>query len=69
MTYEEFLDMPTSFLDDVEKLLGIKYKYNLDFTEEEKQINQHLLTYAEEMKLNMLRGKFEKCWEIDDEKL
>ena len=69
MTYEEFLNMPTSFLDDMEKLLGIKYKYNLDFTEEEKQINQHLLTYAEEMEINELRSKFEKCWKIDEEKL
>ena len=67
MTYEEFLDMPTTFLDDMDKLIQIKHKYRMDFTEEEKGINQHLLTYAEEMKLNELRHKFEKCWEIKDE--
>lgn len=66
MTYEQFLDQPTSFLDDIEKLFIIKYKYRLDFTEQEQQINEHLLTYIEEMKLNELRFNFEKCWEIGE---
>lgn len=67
MNYEEFLDMPTTFMDDMLKVVSIKNKYRLDFTEQEREINQHLLTYWEEMKLNELRGKFEKCWQIDIE--
>jgi hypothetical protein len=66
MTYEEFLDLPTTFMDDMLKVVEIKNKYRMKFTEEEKEINQHLLTYWEEMKLNELRHKFEKCWEIDN---
>jgi hypothetical protein len=66
MTYEEFLDYPTTFLDDMTKVIIIKSKYRLDFTEEEKEINQHLLTYWEEMKLNELRGQFQRCWDLDD---
>ncbi len=66
MTYEEFLDMPTTFMDDMLKLVELKNKYRLSFTEEEREINQHLLTYWEEMKLNELRNKFEKCWEIEE---
>jgi hypothetical protein len=65
MTYEEFLDMPTTFLDDMTEVITIKHKYRLDFTEQEKEINEHLMTYWEEMKLNELRGKFERCWDID----
>lgn len=65
MTYEEFLDMPTTFMDDMLKVVEIKNKYRLNFTEEEKEINNYLLTYWEEMKLNELRFKFERCWEID----
>jgi len=65
MTYEEFLDMPTTFMDDMLKIVNIKNKYRLDFTEEEREINNHLLTYWEEMKINELRYKFEKCWEKD----
>jgi len=66
MTYEEFLDRPTTFMDDMLQIVRIKNKYRLEFTEEEKEINQHLLTYWEEMKINELRYKFEKCWEIEE---
>ena len=66
MTYEEFLNQPTTFLDDVEKLFIIKHKYRMQFTEEEKEINEYLLRYSEEMKINELRYKFEKCWEIEE---
>ena len=65
MTYEEFLEMPTTFLDDMTQVIVIKNKYRLDFTEEEKEINDHLSTYWEEMKINELKGRFERCWEID----
>lgn len=65
MTYEEFLDMPTTFFDDMVKVIALKHKYRLEFTEEEKQINQHIMTYDEELKINALRSKFEKCWEKD----
>ena len=66
MTYEEFLDKPTTFMDDMLKVVEIKNKYRLEFTDEEKEINRHLLTYWEEMKLNELRHKFEKCWEMEE---
>ena len=65
MTYEEFLDMPVSFIDDMAKLLIIKQKYRMNFTEEEKQINNYILTYWEEMKINELRYTFERCWDKD----
>ena len=67
MTYEEFLDMPTTFMDDMLKVVNIKNKYRLKFTEEETEINHHLLTYWEEMKLNELRHRFEKCLEIEED--
>jgi len=66
MNYEEFLDHPTSFLDDMTKVITIKNKYRLKFTEEEKEINDHLMTYWEEMKLNEIRGNLERCWEIEE---
>lgn len=66
MNYEEFLDMPATFMDDMLQVIQLKNKYRLDFTEQEKEINQHLLTYWEEMKLNEIRGNLEKCWGIDE---
>lgn len=65
MTYEEFLQKPRTFVMDMLQVMNIKIKYQLEFTEQEKQINQYLLQYDEETKLNSLRGHFEKCWDID----
>lgn len=66
MTYEEFLDMPTIFIDDIAAIIALKNKYRLGFTEEEKEINRHILTYMEEMKIIQLRNNFEKCWGIEE---
>ena len=65
MTYEEFLQMPHSFVMDMLQVMNIKIKYHLEFTEQEKQINQYLLQHDEDQKLGSLRNHFEKCWEID----
>ncbi len=66
MSYEEFLDMPATFIDDIAVIIALKNKYRLGFTEEEKEINRHILTYMEEMKIIQLRNTFEKCWEIGE---
>ena len=67
LTYEEFLQKPRSFVKDMLDVMNIKIKYQLEFTEQEKEINQYLLQYDEEIKLNSLRGHFEKCLKIEDE--
>lgn len=46
-------------------VMNIKMKYHLEFTEQEKELNQYLLQYDEEKKLGSLRSHFEKCWDID----
>jgi hypothetical protein len=66
MNYEEFLDQPTTFMDDMVKLINIKHKYRLEFTQQEKEINQHIMTYGEEMKINALRTQFERCYTCSD---
>ena len=65
MTYDEFLQKPRTFVKDMLEVMNIKIKYQLEFTEQEKEINQYLLQYDEEIKLGSLRNHFEKCWEID----
>jgi hypothetical protein len=66
MTYEEFLQKPKNFVEDMLKVMNIKIKYQLEFTEQEKEINQYLLQHDEEQKLGSLRTHFEKCWEIEE---
>ena len=68
MTYDEFLQMPAAFVKDMLEVMNIKIKYHLEFTEQEKQINEHLLQYDQDQKLGSLRNHFEKCFEIDIKK-
>jgi hypothetical protein len=64
MTYEEFLNTSTSFKKDISQVVEIKIRHGLEFTENEKKINQYILRYDEESKLSSLRGHFEKCLRI-----
>ena len=65
MTYEEFIHKGTEFYMNMVRLIDIKLKYRMELTDEEKEINQHIMEFQQQTKLNELRDKFEKCWEID----
>jgi hypothetical protein len=65
MTYEEFIHTGTQFYMEMVRLVDTKLKYRMDFTEEEKEIKDHIMEFQHQVKLNELRDKFEKCWEVD----
>ena len=66
MTYEDFINKGTEHYMDMVRLIDIKMKYRLELTEEEKKINDYILEFQKQTKLNELRDKFEKCWEVDE---
>ena len=66
MTYEEFIHKGTNFYMDMVRLIDIKMKYRMDLTEEEKKLNDHILEFQKQVKLNELRDRFEKCLEVDE---
>jgi hypothetical protein len=49
------------------RLIDIKLKYRIDFTEEEKEIKDHIMEFQHNVKINELRDKFEKCLDIDND--
>jgi len=67
MTYEEFVNKSPEHYMDMVRLIDIKQKYRMKLTEEEKKINEYILEFQQQTKLNELRDKFEKCLEIDPE--
>jgi hypothetical protein len=66
MTYEEFINKGTTFYMDMVRLVDTKLKYRMELTSEEKEINGYILEFQEQTKLNELRDKFQKCWEIEE---
>jgi hypothetical protein len=65
MTYEEFIHKGTQFYMEMVRLVDTKLKYRMEFTDEEKEIKDHILEFQHQVKVNEMRDKFEKCWEVD----
>jgi hypothetical protein len=66
MTYEEFIHKGTDFYMDMVRLVDIKLKYRMELTEKEKEMQEHILEFQKQIKINELRDRFEKCWEVDE---
>ena len=66
LTYEEFVNKSPEHYMDMVRLIDIKQKYRMSLTDQEKQINEYILEFQEQTKLNELRDKFEKCLEIEE---
>ena len=67
MDYSEFIHKGTEFYMEMVRLIDIKLKYRIDFTEEEKEIKDHIMEFKHIVKINELRDKFEKCLDIDND--
>jgi len=67
MTYEEFIHKGTTFYMEMVRLVDTKLKYRMDFTEEEKEIKEHIMEFQHNVKINELRDRFEKCWKVEDD--
>ena len=66
MTYEDFINKGTDHYMDMVRLIDIKMKYRMELTEEEKEVQEHILEFQKQIKINELRDRFEKCWEVDE---
>tara|TARA_B100000085_G_scaffold25562_1_gene21367 strand:+ start:7143 stop:7349 length:207 start_codon:yes stop_codon:yes gene_type:complete len=67
MNYDEFVSKSPQYYMEMVRLIDIKIKYHMEFTDEEKEINELILEVRENNKINALRNKFEKCFDIEDE--
>jgi len=66
MTYDEFVSKSPEYYMDMVRLIDIKQKHRMTLTEDEKEISALILEVQENNKLNELRNRFEKCWEVDE---
>ena len=63
MTYEQFINKGTEYYMNMVQLIDIKTKYRMSLSTEEKIINDYIIEFQHQTKLNELRDKFEKCLE------
>jgi len=66
MTYDEFASKGLEYYMDMVRLIDIKLKHRMELTDDEKDINGYITETQERNKLNELRNRFEKCWEIEE---
>ena len=66
MTYEDFINKGTDHYMDMVRLIDIKMKYRMELSKEEREINDYILEFQQQVKLNELRDRFQKCWEVDE---
>ena len=66
MDYDDFVSRDLEYYMDMVRLVDMKVKYGMKFTEEEKKISEFILQVQENNKINALRNKFEKMWESDE---
>ena len=66
MTYEEFINKGTEYYMNMVKLIDCKMRYRMELTEEEKVINDYIQEFQQQVVLNELRDRFEKCWEAEN---
>ena len=66
MTYDEFVSKSAEYYMDMVRLIDIKQKHRMQLTEEEKEINGYIVEVQENNKINELRNRFQKCWELEE---
>ena len=66
MTYDEFASKGLEYYMDMVRLIDIKLKYRMSLTDDERDINDYIMETQERNKLNELRNRFEKCWDIKE---
>ena len=68
MTYDEFLDIPVGVLKDLETILLLKSKYQMDLTSEERKICEHMNRFYDEqvksLELHKQKQQLEKLLEL-----
>jgi len=66
LTYDEFIGKSHEYYMDMVRLIDIKTKHRMTLSSEEKQINQFILKVQEDNRINELKNRFEKCWQIEE---
>jgi hypothetical protein len=65
MSYDEFLDLPVTYINEFVENINFKNKNNIPFTEEELELQEHFIRYTKELKLQEDKTRLEYHYSLD----
>jgi hypothetical protein len=65
MSYEEFLDLPVTYINEFVENINFKNKNSIPFTEEELELQEHFIRYTKELKLQEDKTRLEYHYSLD----
>jgi hypothetical protein len=65
MSYDEFLDLPVTYINEFVENINFKNKNNIPFTEEELELQEHFIRYTKELKLQEDKTRLEYYYSLD----
>lgn len=65
MSYEDFLDLPVSYISEIAKIIRFKRENDIQFSEEEKELQEHFIRYTQELKLQEEKARLEYMFSLD----
>jgi hypothetical protein len=65
MSYEEFLDLPVSYITQFAQNIKYKRENDIPFTDEDLELQKHFIQYTQELKLQEEKARLEHMWSLD----
>jgi hypothetical protein len=64
MSYEEFLDLPVTRIQEIAKIIRYKREHNIPYSDEEEELVEHFVRYTQELKLQENKARLEHFYNL-----
>jgi hypothetical protein len=65
MSYEEFLDLPVTYINEFAQNIQYKVNNNIPFSDDELLMQDHFIRYTKELKLQEDKTRLEYHYSLD----
>jgi hypothetical protein len=65
MSYEDFLNLPISRIQEISKIIRFKRENEVPLSEEEVELRDHFIRYTQDLKLKEEKTRLEHFYKLD----
>jgi hypothetical protein len=65
MSYEDFLNLPISRIQEISKIIRFKRENEVPLSEEEVELRDHFIRYTQDLKLKEEKTRLEYFYKLD----